>query len=465
MGQKTQRASLMIVLCSGLFLLGTILLAVQENTLAQENPQVSCEANLAQVYTVASDVCIGGPEGHICNGGASPFAEPTGPVSNSLAATGALVQADMVDMLNTIAIAPDGSHGGLAWMRVAETQTRILMVGNVLARDVTPSDLGFPDWTAMVVQTSENQPHCTGAAYSAFVIQNTELLTPSRVVINGASMDLAGTVMVQTRGDQTLFISLEGQARILANGQTQRIVAGQQLNVGHSMEDYSIALGAPSAPYPLDATMLTNFPMQLLDRPVRLPQPGFVSTQGEVNMRTAPSTDADVMALVPGGETLTILGRNPAGDWYHVRLSSNGLTGWMFGNILQRNHGEITSVYSNTPVPPQRFGQYGTKAVVIAPAGVTLREAPDAAFDPLYDLATSVEVDLIARSPYSPWVKVDAGSGIIGWVALITLETQSIIESLPVDYEVPPQPTQPPPTIEPGSWGGAFPDPDCFPNC
>jgi hypothetical protein len=67
----------------------------------------------------------------------------------------------------------------------------------------------------------------------------------------------------------------------------------------------------------------------------------------------------------------------------------------------------------------------------------------------------------VARSPYSPWVKIES-QGMVGWVALIALETQSIIEALPIDWDVPPPPE---PTLVPGSWGGAFPDPDCFPNC
>ncbi|HEX2905922.1 MAG TPA: hypothetical protein VHO69_03630 [Phototrophicaceae bacterium] len=46
---------------------------------------------------------------------------------------------------------------------------------------------------------------------------------------------------------------------------------------------------------------------------------------------------------------------------------------------------------------------------------------------------------------------------MIGWLSLVALETQAIIESLPIDYDVP---TPPPPTRVPGSFGNAFPDPN-----
>jgi hypothetical protein len=50
-------------------------------------------------------------------------------------------------------------------------------------------------------------------------------------------------------------------------------------------------------------------------------------------------------------------------------------------------------------------------------------------------------------------------NGLIGWVALVTLETEALLDALPVDLNVPPPPTPPPPTRVPGSFGNAFPDP------
>ena len=66
---------------------------------------------------------------------------------------------------------------------------------------------------------------------------------------------------------------------------------------------------------------------------------------------------------------------------------------------------------------------------------------------------------LLARSPYSPWVKVQADDDI-GWMALFTLETEAVISSLPVDYDVPLPPRA---TSTPSfSYGGghAHPDPE-----
>jgi hypothetical protein len=134
----------------------------------------------------------------------------------------------------------------------------------------------------------------------------------------------------------------------------------------------------------------------------------------------------------------------------------------MFAELLRRNHDEITAVYVETPVPPQRYGNLGTVARISAPAGVLLLSAPYVGFDALYSVPAGAEVNLLAKSPYNPWVKVDAGNGEVGWVALITVDTKAIISSLPTDYDIP---LPPEPTLVPGSWGNAFPDLNCYPNC
>ena len=46
---------------------------------------------------------------------------------------------------------------------------------------------------------------------------------------------------------------------------------------------------------------------------------------------------------------------------------------------------------------------------------------------------------------------------ITGWLALVTLDTEVVVDALPVDYDVPPPPL---PTQAPGSFGNAFPDPN-----
>ena len=129
----------------------------------------------------------------------------------------------------------------------------------------------------------------------------------------------------------------------------------------------------------------------------------------------------------------------------------------MLADLLASNVGDITAVYSATPLPPQRLGELGTKGRITAPAGANLRRGPEAVYAAVGIVADGTLVKLLARSPLmNGWVKVEA-NGITGWISLLALDTQAYIDALPVDYNIPALPTA---TPIPGSFGNAFPNPD-----
>ena len=448
----------LLMIALALPLLGTVWATAQEAQTEVVIDATTCAAHLENWFVQASEACIGGARNHFCNGGLPPGGEPMGPVIHSLGPLGAMVPVDAVQALRTPPLALDATIGGVAWMRVTAIEMSGLLLGDTTIYNVAPE--GFPDWQAMVVVTAPEDPVCEVAPRNAFIAQNSTAFQSTRVAINGVSLDLNGTVMVQTQAGETVFIVLEGRVRLISGGEAQALIAGESVRVPYNGQDFMRPAGLPAAAQPFDQVLARHFPIELLDRPALLPQPGTVVTDGAVNMRTAPSTDAGLIFQVPPGQVMSVLGTDPSGEWLHVRLVT-GQTGWMFGNLLRRNLGQITQSYSATPMPPQRLGDLGYSARIQASAGVNLRTAPDVGFSPVASLSPGQEVRLVARSPYSPWVKIES-QGMVGWVALIALETQSIIEALPIDWDVPPPPE---PTLVPGSWGGAFPDPDCFPNC
>lgn len=416
-----------------------------------------CAAILERLYQSAGELCLGKPGDTICNGGLPPRTEPAGTLMSSLALPGSLVEAKTVDMVQAAPIVSDNS-GGLLWLRLSEfVQMNALLVGNVELRDVTPPNLGFSEWQSLTVITRQNASVCPDTPTSTFIIES-YYGQSTRVVINGVSIDLNGTLAVQTPdAATTAFIALEGQSSLMIQGQAQAVVAGQQLNVPYNPGDFTTPLAVPSGAEPLIYSAIEHLPVVLLDRPILLPQPGYLQTQGTVNMRVEPDERALLIYSVPAGETLSILGKNIEDTWFHVRLG-NGETGWMRADLLGGYPGEIGLHYNATPAPPQRPGDLGKIGTVITAQGGNLRRAPDVSFPVLQTLPQGTTVTLLARSPYSPWVKVDA-NGTIGWLALITLETQVAIPFLPVDYQAP-LPPQPTPTPQFSFGGGhAYPDP------
>src|SRR5690606_4606925 len=141
--------------------------------------------------------------------------------------------------------------------------------------------------------------------------------------------------------------------------------------------DFSRPADVATQAVPFDPAALQNLPVALFPRPVVLPQPGSVRSEGVVNLRSSPSTSAGIIMEVPAGEVMSVLGTNPEADWYHVRLDS-GISGWILAELLVGDVGPISAVYEATPLPPQRFGAAGNQGRIVAPAGVNLRSGPDA---------------------------------------------------------------------------------------
>ncbi len=417
--------------------------------------QVACEAELVQLYTIASEACLGKPNGFFCNGGLPPRAEPEGAIANSLANSGALVEAKNFAMVNPLPLHTNES-GGLMWLHLNEgVVMNALLIGDVLMKDVSPTDAGFAKWSLFTIETRQHETACANTPKSTFVIQGAYGI-PTSFVLNGVSVNLNGTLIVMTEAQITQFIAIEGLARLTAAGETRSLYPGQQVNVPYPSGDWTKP-ALPQFPMPLVLENIQNLPIVIMDRPVLLPQPGYVQTTALVNMRSLPQQSAPLLYQVPANEIMSVLGKNEAGDWYHIRLG-NGETGWMRADLLSGSVGNITASYSATPIPPQRFGALGSRAKVISAQGGNLRTAPDISFNAITTLAPGTEVNLVARSPYSPFVKVNAG-GTEGWLALITLETQSVISFLPIDYSVP-LPARPTavPIFEYGG-GHAYPNP------
>lgn len=422
------------------------------------NPVMMCDTIIENLYTSASDLCLAAPSEYFCNGGLPPISEPTGPVANALAVQGALVEAKELDIVRTVPLASNNS-GGIAWLRLEE---RVLMdallIGDVKVTNASEIEGDFPKWQAFLVESQTVASECAGIVETGSVVVQGLYGQTTRLVINGVSVDINGTIVVLTQGTTTKFIAIEGQARLIVFGQQVIVLAGQQLNVSYDAGDWTAPNSIPRNPEVLEYDLIKYLPIVLFDRPVEIPQPGYAQTQGRVNMRSEPDINSLLLFQVPADETMSVLGVSTDREWLHIRLG-NGETGWMSAELLQQNLGIIQNVYDQTPQPPQRFGEIASKASVIVNQGGNLRQAPDVSFNSMKTLPYGSEVELLARSPYSPWVKVANGEDV-GWMALITLETESVIGSLPVDYTVPlPPRATSTPSFKFGG-GHAYPDPN-----
>ena len=430
------------------------------DTSAEEKANITaanCEAALTELYATASDSCLAGPTGYFCNGGLPPKLDPA---SDGLSAPAAQLEAVEVERLQSPPLSA-AAGGGLIWLRLEKNILMdALIIGSLSISNRVSADTGLARWRSITVESGSSASDCAAMpSVGALVVQGLYGQTAS-VFINGVATEINGTLIVLTQADTTKFIVIEGNVLLVAYGQSVTLNVGEQLNLRYEPGQWNRPAQLPGEPVLLEYELIKHMPIRLFDRPVPIPQPGYAQTQGGVNMRVAPDINSQLLFQVPAGETMGVLGVSSNGKWLHIRFG-NGDTGWMSAELLAGRHGQIHSVYDITPEPPQRYGDYADHAKVNVPRGGNLREAPDTYFRVKRTLPVGMSVTLLARSPYSPWVKVQAEEET-GWMALFTLETEAVISSLPIDYDVPLPPLSRPTPTPSFSFGGghAYPNPE-----
>ena len=136
---------------------------------------------------------------------------------------------------------------------------------------------------------------------------------------------------------------------------------------------------AAATPDSAPAPTATPTAVTLAALPTATPEPvAPTSPQGKstglINVRSGPGTEFGTVAALNPDEAVDIVGKNPAGDWWQVTVSS-GATGWVFGQLLQTS-GDVSSVAvaSDIPTPPPAAPAAEAPAEVATEAPVA--EAP-----------------------------------------------------------------------------------------
>ena len=136
---------------------------------------------------------------------------------------------------------------------------------------------------------------------------------------------------------------------------------------------------AAATPDSAPAPTATPTAVTLAALPTATPEPvAPASPQGKstglINVRSGPGTEFGTVAALNPDEAVDIVGKNPAGDWWQVTVSS-GATGWVFGQLLQTS-GDVSSVAvaSDIPTPPPAAPAAEAPAEVATEAPVA--EAP-----------------------------------------------------------------------------------------
>ncbi|MCB0042412.1 MAG: SH3 domain-containing protein [Caldilinea sp.] len=139
-----------------------------------------------------------------------------------------------------------------------------------------------------------------------------------------------------------------------------------------------VEAAAPAAAQPV-ATDAPAAPEQPAAEPTATPtptpaaKPVLAITADAVNVRAAPSTDAELVGLATIGQQFDVTARTAAGDWWQV-CCVNGQAGWVYGELATVTGGEAAPIVADAaPVEPAPVAEAPTEAPVEA---APVAEAP-----------------------------------------------------------------------------------------
>ncbi|MGD2078978.1 MAG: SH3 domain-containing protein [Chloroflexota bacterium] len=167
---------------------------------------------------------------------------------------------------------------------------------------------------------------------------------------------------------------------------------------------------------------ITTLPIVAEPAPDPGPALGMVNT-GAVNVRTGPGAQYSSIAVLNGGTTVALIGRNNDATWVKVRLS-NGTEGWINDYYLQTN----VSVWT---LPIVESGPPANGAIVNVGA-LNVRYGPGTGYSAFTVVYRGQVVAMIGRSAYGTWAQVRIPSGAVGWVNSNLLVSDIDYGSLPV---------------------------------
>jgi len=144
-------------------------------------------------------------------------------------------------------------------------------------------------------------------------------------------------------------------------------------------------------------------------------------TTGALNVRTGPSPGHPVVAVVPEGDTVILLARNPGSSWVKVQ-TAEGVVGWLNAGFIE----------SSTPLrllpledPPDAWAEVTTGML-------NLRAGPGPGFPIIGKLPERSTMALVGRAADNSWVQVLTGEGAMGWVTTLHIGVSEAVRNLPI---------------------------------
>jgi len=197
--------------------------------------------------------------------------------------------------------------------------------------------------------------------------------------------------------------------------------------------DTSTATGAPFiliATFPVTFTpMPTGTPLPPPPQPTVVPVEGISSTQ--INVRSEPSTVANVLGIIPPNAKVEIVGKDPAGNWWQI-LYAQGVDGkgWVTAQYV------IAAGTPQVPVVGGDGADPNNGNVAIIQQQINVRSGPGTGFNSLGTLNAQDVVNVTGKDANGTWLQIafTAGPDGKGWVNAAFVQANRM-DNLPIITE------------------------------
>ncbi len=173
-----------------------------------------------------------------------------------------------------------------------------------------------------------------------------------------------------------------------------------------------------------------------------------------LNVRTAPTTQAGILAVIRLGDVYQVIGRTADAAWWQLSLRPQGLIGWVSGSYVQVTNAHLVPVV-NAPTPtPASFatGRVNT-------GRLNIRAIPDPINGAIIHTVSQGDVLVLVSktSGYPTWYQVQNPLGGLGWVNgnYLNITNESLVPVSGVII-VPPTPAPPPIPVVYGTVVNAY---------
>lgn len=256
----------------------------------------------------------------------------------------------------------------------------------------------------------------------------------------------------------------------------------------------SILLAACSAPPAAEPTatatasplpfFTATLPPTYTPRPSLTPAPPTIAptyapvsgtTSAQVNVRSAPSSNANALGLLPAFTSVQVIGRDSSDQWLMVIYPPNSsTTGWVAASFIKLEGREIASLpvmqasAPDLPLPtPLEPSPTVNPYFATIKNTINVRSGPASAFDSLGMIEAGKVVILNGRNQTNTWYRIyyPVGTEQVGWVAaayvdapnlqgLPYYDNQGNLVYAPGEGGTPGQPTLTPTSFSPAAGDG-----------